>query len=992
MLGSTVSHYKILEKLGEGGMGEVYLAEDTKLKRKVALKFLAKELTQDETRKQRFIQEARAAAAIEHPHIAAIHDIDEADGHLFIAMEHVRGESLRESIQQRNLGLRKSLELAAQIADGLSAAHEQGVVHRDLKPENILVSDKGYAKIIDFGLAKLLEPFMQSGEASGAEETATRLKTKEGLVMGTVAYMSPEQAKGKPVDARSDIFSYGAVLYEMLSGQSPFRRDTIAESLGAVLKDTPAPVSVDSAELAPDLQRILRKALAKDPNDRYQSMRDLAIDVRELREGMTSTAVAALKVPASAKVPWKWAAILAVALAATVTGFLLLGRDRGPAGIGASGRPSVAVMYFESMSGDEEIRWLSKGLPNMLVTDLAQTPGLDVVSSQRIHEILTEIGQEDLETINKSLVPEIAERAGAGAVVVGSIFKSGSEIRLDVQVQDVGSGRVLSAESVRGEDVFPLVDELAGRIRASLSLGDQPGVRPIAEVTTPSLDAFQLYSEGLEARRNLRSGDARELFEKAVEIDPTFAMAYFELSNVVPEDSNLFRQYMEKALELADRLPERQKLLVQATDANWRRGEPEEAIELLETLVTRYPDEEDAYAWLRTIYLQLNQPDKALANLERGIKALPRSGPLHNFYGYRLLQSGRYAEGLRALETYAELNPDEPNPQDSLAEAYLLTGQPEKALEKYARVLEIDPDFGPSHAGRAWAFAMLGRYDEALIERAKIREVGNPYFGETALLFMEAFTLSRVGRYRQAEEKLPRGMEVATSQGDDFSQAYLELLSALLAFEKEEYADVLESVDSARERIPHITIPGDRRIPTLVAHLLAGVAEARRGNMATAREQLDSQSIFYDPNDEGENWLHQALRGELALATGDLTVAENAFTDGEPTFKMFFNNGSPAPSLFLNNLPFRDGLARVKKGQGDLAGAIRIYRELLTTDMSSKWIAMLEPRYVLELARLLDETGNKEAARAEYERFLGLWKDADGGLPELKEARKYVAK
>jgi serine/threonine protein kinase len=203
MIGTTVSHYKILEKLGEGGMGAVYLAEDTKLKRQVALKFLPPELTQDETRKQRFIQEARAAAAIEHPHIAAIHDIDEADGRIFIAMENVQGESLREAIQGKHLGLRKSLELAVQIAEGLSAAHEKGVVHRDLKPENVLVSEKGYAKIIDFGLAKLLEPFMQSGDASGAEETATRLKTKEGLVMGTVAYMSPEQAKGKPIDARS---------------------------------------------------------------------------------------------------------------------------------------------------------------------------------------------------------------------------------------------------------------------------------------------------------------------------------------------------------------------------------------------------------------------------------------------------------------------------------------------------------------------------------------------------------------------------------------------------------------------------------------------------------------------------------------------------------------------------------------------------------------------------------------------------------------------
>ena len=277
--------------------------------------------------------------------------------------------------------------------------------------------------------------------------------------MGTVAYMSPERAKGKPVDARSDVFSYGAVLYEMLSGRSPFRRETLAESISAVLKETPTPVTVDSPE-TPELQRILRKALAKDPNDRYQTMRDLSIDLRDLRDGLTSTSMPAMAAaPATAQFPWKWAAILGVAVAVTVVGFLLL-RDRGPAGIGASGRPSVAVMYFESLSGDEEVRWLSKGLPNMLLTDLAQTPGLDVVSSQRIHEILKQIGHDNLESTDKSVVAEVARKAGAGAVVVGSIFKSGDEIRIDVQVEDVSTGRILSANSVRGHDVFPLVDQL----------------------------------------------------------------------------------------------------------------------------------------------------------------------------------------------------------------------------------------------------------------------------------------------------------------------------------------------------------------------------------------------------------------------------------------------------------------------------------------------------------------------------------------------------
>ena len=245
-------------------MGEVFLAEDTKLRRQVSLKFLSQELTQDETRKQRFIQEARVAAGIEHPHIAAIHDIDEADGRTFIAMEYVRGESLRETINAGKLNLRRSLELGFQVADGLAKAHERGVVHRDIKPENILVSEDGYAKIIDFGLAKLLEPLAPRGDDSEAN-TATQLKTREGVVMGTVSYMSPEQASGATVDARSDVFSFGIVLYEMLTGESPFRKASLAESLGAVLHTTPPALEAPSVTIPPELQRILKKALAKAP-------------------------------------------------------------------------------------------------------------------------------------------------------------------------------------------------------------------------------------------------------------------------------------------------------------------------------------------------------------------------------------------------------------------------------------------------------------------------------------------------------------------------------------------------------------------------------------------------------------------------------------------------------------------------------------------------------------------------------------------------------
>ena len=996
MIGTAVSHYKILEKLGQGGMGEVYLAEDTKLHRKVALKFLPENLTRDESRKQRFIQEARAAAAMEHPHIAAIYEIGDVDGRTFIVMEYVRGASLREAIREGKLSVRRSLELANQIADALAKAHERGVVHRDLKPENVLLSEDGYAKIIDFGLAKLGESRPAGEDENTVEhEAETLIKTQDGLLLGTVAYMSPEQARAKPVDAQTDNFSLGVVLQEMLTGSSPFQRPSVAETLSAILKESPTPLPEDVTELAPALPSILRKALAKEPGDRYQRMRDLANDVRALREKLGSGARPSFRSSTSLLRDGVFA-VGALGLVFAMSFFW--SRDAQPTGIGASGRPAIAVMYFEDNTGSEEIRWLAKGLPNMLVTDLAQTPGLDVVSRQRIQEILRQIGKDELEAIEASLVPEIARRAGAGAVVGGSIYKLGDQVRIDVQVEDVGSGRILSAHSVRGSDVFPLVDELTGRIRDSLNMAEAPLERGIADVTTASLEAYRHYVEGLEASRNFRWADAREHLEQAVTIDPSFAMAKFELYYLAPlwGDAALVEAYRQKISEHLDRLPERQRLFIEAHFARHDDNDPERARDLLEDLLARYPDEADAYTQLAIVYNgPLNDPQKALETLARGTAAVPMAGTVHNQYAYYLLYAGRYQEAFRELETYAKLNPEEPNPFDSMGEAYLFTGQPGKALESYARALEVDPSFFNAHTGRAWGFAMLGRYDEAreeIAEREKAIASAGFRTLQPVTAFLGAFIDSREGRYREAQEQIALGLQLAESLDQKDSVVPLLLLEASLALERGDYARTLEVTRRARELIPEIEDAQQRAAQTIFTELLAGTAEARSGDVSSARARWETQRDTSNPKQLLSNFAFRALEGEIALAEGDLPTAAAAFSAAEPEIKMHLHVTRPVESLAVNNPPMRDGLARVRVAQGDLAGAIEIYRDLLTPDVGSKWTAMLEPRYVLALARLLDQTGDTAAARAEYQRFLDLWKDADPELPELAEARAYIAR
>lgn len=410
------------------------------------------------------------------------------------------------------------------------------------------------------------------------------------------------------------------------------------------------------------------------------------------------------------------------------------------------------------------------------------------------------------------------------------------------------------------------------------------------------------------------------------------------------------------------------------------------AADLYESLLARYPDDEAAYARLSRLYVLLAEPDRALETLDRGLEALPHSAHLHNEYGYRFLAANRYAEAIREFQLYASRRPNEPNPLDSLGYAYLNAGQPAQALASYASALKLDPVF-PSHEGRAWAFAMTGRYDDAEVEDRKYEEVlANAGLPATRLEFMRAFRASRVGRYQDADVHIARGLAVAAEHGE--TTIYLETLGALLAIERGQYRDGRDMSDRARAALPQV--PGLRRGNwDVLVHLLAGVSDARGGSLESAHRELRTQRAIYDDQHQWQTWWHGALAGEIALVMADFPVAEAALSDGEPRIKMV--GGTHPGGVFAQNLPFRDGRARAKKAQGDLDGAIRIYRELLSWGISSKWMAMLEPRYVLRLARLLDQTGDAEGARAEYERFLELWKDADEGLPELEEARSYLS-
>ncbi|UCF67607.1 MAG: protein kinase [Acidobacteriota bacterium] len=990
VIGRQLAHYKIVDRLGVGGMGEVFLAEDTRLGRRVALKMLRPERGLDEQRRARFEREARTIAALQHPHIVTIYAVEEDDGVLFLTMEYIEGQKLSSLIPEGGLPLERFFALAMPLIEAVAAAHERGIVHRDLKPDNVMVDGEGRVKVLDFGLAKLAEATTsESAETRAPELTATM----ERAIVGTAAYMSPEQAQGQSVDARSDVFSIGVLLYQMLTGRPPFEGETTLSILSSILKDTPDTVSDIRHELPPALGSVIARCLAKDSGERFPDARALQREIEAVQQRLEGRR----RSPASgARRGWLIAALLLIG--AVVTAWAVWPPARAPAtrapgaAIGASGRPSIAVLSFEDHSGSEELRWLASGLPSMLLTGLAQTPGLDVVSRQRIQDILRQLGSEQVEAIDQRLREEIAERSGAGAVVVGSIFKSGEEIRIDVQVEDVGSGRVITAESVRGQDVFPMVDELTRRIRRSLPRLPRIGAAPsrgLAEVTTSSLEAYRLYSEGLEALHNHRMSEARELMRRAVEVDPQFGMAYFYLWTVSEtlRDMTSAEAYRIRALENVERLPERNRLLVEGAAA-YQEGRIDEAITTLERLIERYPDELDAYIRLSLVHLFNGNDDAYLDVLRRGVEAIPASGTAHNFYGYALLRSGRYTEGLRALEQYARLSPGEPNPLDSLAEAYLLTGQPEKALARYAQVLALDASFENAHAGRAWAFGMLGRFEEALEELAAQKSVlERESLPLTEHHMFRAVVLSRGGRYEEASAALDDGLSEAEQYDDLPMVAALYALRGMLERERGEPRAALEALERARRAAENVNGDVIRRGSLQFlerARAIVRVRERMPGAPAQPLARDEEQLVPGNPS-------AACVNAEIFLATGNVTAAREAISRCEPSLKAQFNVAVLGPTLLTNSPLTRDLGARLAIAEGDPKHAAEIYRTLNNPDIAAKWTAVLEPRFVLAEARLWAQLGDEPAARAAYARFAELWKSADPELPELEEARDYLS-
>jgi len=844
LIGLTLSHYRIVERIGAGGMGEVYLAEDEKLGRRVALKVLPREVAGNPERLARFRREARTVAALNHPNIVTLHSVEDARGLHFLTMELVEGVILQEKIVPGGLPVDELLRLALPLADAVAAAHAQGIAHRDLKPANVMISGDGRLKVLDFGISK--------PAADSRDRTASTSITRDGRVLGTVAYMAPEQLAGHPADRRSDIFSLGIVLFELATGAHPFTAPNTA--------------------LPPRLRPLIHRCLDKDPDRRYQDARELAEDLRALQGEIDTGRFPGLRRRGLALA----VGLLVLLLLAGLAG-ISLWTGRAPREVPEAAAPAspvparktLAVLHFQNLTGDPQLDWLRAGLPEMLETDLSQLPQLDVLETDRLARILAELGEPgDLEARPLSLeqVQKLAQRAALQQVIRGSYAQVNDRVLISFRIEDAASGHILASDRVQGqgeEQLLSLIDELAMAVHRKLKVA-RPSAAPAAiqDVTTSSVEAWRLYTEALRLTNQAKSSEAIALLEKAVELDPGFALALADLGTLHGNlgHQDLSRKYLGRAIAKAEHLPVHLRWLIQGRYYSGQWGTYGKAIASFQETLRLYPGRDAPRNSMAALQSFLERYDDAAREYETLLAQGTRYAPTTVSAAYAYAALGRLEEGHRLLLDLAAREPDSWSAQAGLGWLLTLWGRLDEAGAALERAAALRP--GSDVVGQTrWRIAVLrGNWEQAERAARELESLGDPYTHWRGAL-SRARNAQLRGDFAAALDHL-----AAAARAFPRPEAYTAMAhcwTAELLLDMGEPARALAEARRAQE-----IVPGDW--PELQGMFLAALAQQELGRPAEADELLAElkRRAAVNPNAVEERQILR-LEGRLALPRGN---------------------------------------------------------------------------------------------------------------------------